>query len=131
MTAKTTLTYRRKTLSTYAWAKLVGIHHTTILARVRRGWTDKAALTTPPSRGVGKRLPRAKPFECGVAAAREAQGLTRRGLMTRIGPDLSETSSSWLSDVEAGHNLRLETAMRIAEALGKTVEELWKRKEKA
>lgn len=34
------------------WARHLGMHHTTIIDRLKKGWTVEATLTTPPRRNT-------------------------------------------------------------------------------
>lgn len=41
-----------KSMSLADWSRQLGVHHKTILDRLKKGWTVEAALTTPPRRNT-------------------------------------------------------------------------------
>jgi transcriptional regulator with XRE-family HTH domain len=54
-----------------------------------------------------------------IAELRKAQGLTQEQLSVHLG-----TSFQWVSQLEGGRNMTLHSLVRIANALGASLEEL-------
>lgn len=55
-TTNHTLTYNNETHTIAEWSKIVGIHNSAILARVRLGWSTERTLTTPSRKKGGDDL---------------------------------------------------------------------------
>jgi len=76
-----------------------------------------------PPKKLGKRKPfvRSAPWSCSLRIAR-----TELGLSLREVAQACDMTVAGLHQVEAGGNVLLVTAMKLAEFFGKPVTELWK-----
>ena len=65
-----------------------------------------------------------KPVICHCKKFRKELGLLSKAVAYR-----TDITRRWLTQIENGRNVNIETALRIASVLGKRVEELWELKQ--
>lgn len=113
-----TITYSGRTLSVSQWAEELGISSAAIGQRIKRGWTDVEAISTPGGGAVPARLERER------AKATPAKSAPIKSVVTKRAPTPAKAAKPAATVSPPRDRAEVSGPVELLARLGYTVEDL-------